>query len=186
MVLSGMQLLRTNYPKASRSFAALLFRSVRYQSQATPTAAILHQEKVQWGDVDAFQHINNCVYLRYFENARIVYLEKLHEQAKELDFFSPGNVGPIMADAYVRYQAPLYYPDTIDVSIFAQQLRETDVRLHFEVHSQDQQLVVARGYGRMVCYDYNAGQKIAFPTAIVEAMQQLQPDLVMEHSHADK
>ena len=32
--------------------------------------------KVDWGDMDAFQHVNNCVYFKYFENARVVYGER--------------------------------------------------------------------------------------------------------------
>ena len=31
--------------------------------------------RVAWGDMDAFQHVNNTVYFRYFESARIAYRE---------------------------------------------------------------------------------------------------------------
>ena len=31
---------------------------------------------VAWGEMDAFQHVNNIIYLRYAESARIVYLER--------------------------------------------------------------------------------------------------------------
>ena len=39
---------------------------------------------VQWGDMDAFQHVNNTVYLRWFETARIAYFERtgLSDRAK--------------------------------------------------------------------------------------------------------
>src|SRR5687767_1167703 len=32
---------------------------------------------VQWGDMDAFGHVNNTVYFRWFESARIAYFEKI-------------------------------------------------------------------------------------------------------------
>jgi acyl-CoA thioester hydrolase len=32
---------------------------------------IVLTQDVIWGDMDAFQHVNNTVYLRYFETARI-------------------------------------------------------------------------------------------------------------------
>ena len=32
---------------------------------------------VQWGDMDAFAHVNNTVYLRWFETVRIAYFEEL-------------------------------------------------------------------------------------------------------------
>ena len=30
-----------------------------------------HKTKTRWKDLDAFQHINNAVFLSYFEDARI-------------------------------------------------------------------------------------------------------------------
>ena len=35
---------------------------------------------VAWGDMDAFQHVNNVTYFKYFESARIAYFEKIKFQ----------------------------------------------------------------------------------------------------------
>ena len=32
---------------------------------------------IVWGDMDAFQHVNNIVYFKHFESARISYFEKI-------------------------------------------------------------------------------------------------------------
>lgn len=37
---------------------------------------VLSQDLI-WGDMDAFEHVNNTVYFRYFEDARLAYFEKL-------------------------------------------------------------------------------------------------------------
>ena len=37
----------------------------------------IHRERVRFGDLDAMRHLNNVVYLRYFESARIAYLSEL-------------------------------------------------------------------------------------------------------------
>ena len=31
---------------------------------------------VEWGDMDALQHVNNVEYFKYFQKARIAYFEK--------------------------------------------------------------------------------------------------------------
>ena len=31
---------------------------------------------VQWGELDSFGHVNNVVFLRWFESARIAYFER--------------------------------------------------------------------------------------------------------------
>ena len=34
----------------------------------------VHTERVRFGDLDAMRHLNNVVFLRYFETARISYV----------------------------------------------------------------------------------------------------------------
>jgi len=38
---------------------------------------VIIAQDIIWGDMDAFDHINNTVYFRYFENARIEYFNKI-------------------------------------------------------------------------------------------------------------
>ena len=55
---------------------------------------------VAWGDMDAFQHVNNVVYFRYFESARIAYLERLDVAG----FIQTTGIGPIGSDRFVMDQ----------------------------------------------------------------------------------
>ena len=67
--------------------------------------------KVKWGEMDAFQHLNNTVYIRYIEDGRIDLLEKLGMSSDMKSF----NIGPILASIQCDYLAPVTYPDTIIV-----------------------------------------------------------------------
>ena len=60
-----------------------------------------------WGEMDAAQHINNAVYLRYGETGRIAYLQKLG-----LDFDLKGK-GVVLAEVNCKYKFPLTFPDKI-------------------------------------------------------------------------
>ena len=64
---------------------------------------------VQWGDQDAYRHVNNVVYFRWFESARIVYLEKIG--LKEM--YHAQGIGPILAAIACNYRRQLNYPDTV-------------------------------------------------------------------------
>ena len=68
---------------------------------------------VAWGDMDAFQHVNNVVYFRYFESARIAYLERL----AVADFVATSGVGPILHSVNCRFRLPVTYPDTVHVGV---------------------------------------------------------------------
>lgn len=64
-----------------------------------------------WGDMDAYGHVNNTVYFRLFESARIEYLRAIEFTAGGSD----GGVGLILASTHCRFRRPLAYPDTVRV-----------------------------------------------------------------------
>ena len=64
---------------------------------------------VAWGEMDAYGHVNNTVYFRYFEQARIAYLERIGFTDEALR----GGVGPILASTHCRFRHPLRYPDRV-------------------------------------------------------------------------
>ena len=66
---------------------------------------------VAWGEMDAFQHVNNIVYFRYFESARIAYFDKIGIW----EFMEADGVGPILASTRCSFKIPLAFPDTVTV-----------------------------------------------------------------------
>src|SRR5688500_16571606 len=66
---------------------------------------------IAWGEMDAFGHVNNAVYFRYFESARIACFERLGLATT----LAGSDVGPILASTHCRFRMPLRYPDTVAV-----------------------------------------------------------------------
>src|SRR3712207_7518226 len=44
----------------------------------------VHEERVRFGDLDAMRHLNNVVFLRYFETARITFLRDLRSEERRV------------------------------------------------------------------------------------------------------
>ena len=63
---------------------------------------IVVEISVAWGDMDAFQHVNNTAYFRYFENARIVYFDKIGI----IDMLRQTGIGPILGSTSCTYKLP--------------------------------------------------------------------------------
>lgn len=61
-------------------------------------------KEIEWGDMDAFNHVNNVNYLRYFEWVRVRHMSAIAIIANERSFLSPRGVGPILGDIYCRYK----------------------------------------------------------------------------------
>ncbi len=114
--------------------------------------------RVAWGDMDAFKHVNNAVFLRWFETARIAWLD--HVRFPDVD----GGLGPILRTALVEYLSPVTYPDTVRARVRTKSIRTSSVTLEYEVTSDAQKgAVVAKGETVVVLVDYAKGEKVALP-----------------------
>lgn len=125
---------------------------------------------VAWGEMDAFQHVNNIVYFRYFESGRIAYLERtgLMEEMAAL------GVGPILASVSCKYRFPLTFPDRLLVGTRVGAINVDRCVMHHRVVSTRHRKVAAEGEGVIVCYDYQQQQKVALSAAVrarIEAVE---------------
>jgi acyl-CoA thioester hydrolase len=117
---------------------------------------------VAWGEMDAFQHVNNVYYFRYIEGARIAYSEKmgLHEYKDRT------GIGPILASINCRYKLPLTYPDTVSVGAKIITIEEDRFTMQCAVVSHRHQKIAAESEGVIVIYNYREGRKTAMPDEI--------------------
>ncbi len=117
---------------------------------------------VVWGDMDAFQHVYNVAYFRYFESARIVYSDKLGlQQYKE-----EAGIGPILGSTSCRYRLPLTYPDTVSVGTKITGMEEDRFTMQYVVSSLRHRKVAADGDAVIVMCDYRAGRKTVIPEEV--------------------
>ena len=125
---------------------------------------------VVWGEMDAFQHVNNVVYFRYFETARIAYFEKMNY----IRIMEKTGLGPILASAQCRYRFPLTYPDTISVGARVTQMEEDRFTMEYRVVSHRHRRVVAEGGALVVSYDYRRNTKAPLPAEVREYIRSLE------------
>jgi acyl-CoA thioester hydrolase len=105
---------------------------------------------VWWGDQDAFGHVNNTVYFRWFESARIEYLNRVG-----LNGPSAGNtLGPIMAAAGCNFRRQLVYPDTVHVGARVTRIGRASFTMEHVVFSEKLGCVAADGASTLVVFDY--------------------------------
>jgi len=125
---------------------------------------------VAWGDMDAMQHVNNVVYLRWFESARIAYFER----AALLQGLNDMTVGPILARSTVDYLRPVTYPDTVRVEIAVTKMGKSSYEMAYRLWSKAQGAIAAKGDAVIVNYDYQAGKSAAVDERIRAAIHALE------------
>ena len=69
---------------------------------------------LQWGDMDAFSHVNNINYIKWCETSRIELFREMWGKSSmvQKDIIEGDGVGPILANFNINYRVALIYPDT--------------------------------------------------------------------------
>jgi acyl-CoA thioester hydrolase len=138
--------------------------------------AYTHTERIRFGDLDAMRHLNNVVFLRYFETARINYLNGLfdsHDPVTPVSPPRPRKLGPvgdgrgfgfIFAACHIDYRSPGYFDEEVAIRVRPGEIGAKSLKLEFEMRVGER--LLAEGYGVLVGYDYGAERSAALPEAL--------------------
>ena len=125
---------------------------------------------VAWGEMDAFGHLNNIVYFRYFESARIAYFYKLDL----VDMMTKTGIGPILASTSCRFKIPLTYPDKVLVGAKVVSNEEDRFMMGHCVFSTNHQKVAAEGNALIVTLNYRESKKVQIPGELKQRILDLE------------
>jgi acyl-CoA thioester hydrolase len=127
-----------------------------------------HTERVRFGDLDAMRHLNNVVFLRYFETARIAYLRQL---IPEHDPSHPERdaTGVIFAECNIRYRSPVLFDEVVDIECSVGDVRRSAFEIRFAMRVGER--LAAEGSGWLVAYDYAAGSSQTLPDELRGALE---------------
>lgn len=112
---------------------------------------IIHQQPIHWGEMDAFNHLNNVVYYRYAESARIGYLQALG--------MFDGNMVTVLAQSSCQYLRPVIFPDILLLGVRCQRLGTTSIVIEYSYYSMAQAAIVATAEAVIVRLESNGQDK---------------------------
>ena len=125
---------------------------------------------VQWGDQDAFGHVNNVVFFRWCESARIEYGSRIGLT----DLLATQRIGPILANISCNYRRQLKYPDTVQVGARITRIGRSSMTMEHAIYSEAQQALVADSTSTIVTFDYAANKSISVPESIRTAIEKIE------------
>jgi acyl-CoA thioester hydrolase len=130
---------------------------------------VVVEQAVVWGEMDAYRHVNNVVYFRYFENARLEFFRRVDWPAFEKET----GIGPILHSTRARFRRALTYPDTILIGARVSQLGEDRLTLEHRIVSKASGAVVTEGEGVVVAFHYERAEKVALPEELLRRIRAL-------------
>jgi acyl-CoA thioester hydrolase len=117
---------------------------------------------IRWGDMDAFGHVNNVQYLRYFESGRVAYVEEVTQISLE------HNENVILADIQCSFLQQLHYPCTIEVATRTSRLGNSSFQIVGAIYRKGENLPAATCRGVMVWFDYIGQRAMPIPEPVRE------------------
>jgi acyl-CoA thioester hydrolase len=131
---------------------------------------VIVEADVSWGEMDSFRHLNNVVFFRYFENARIEYMRRIGW----FDLMDTTGLGPIVHSTQARFRKPVKYPDRLLIAARVITLEADRVTFEHRMVSTTWNDLAADGQAVVVCYDYQANKKAALPNLLRERIDGLE------------
>ena len=134
----------------------------------TDTRRLAHIERmpIRWGDMDAMGHVNNTVYFRFMEQARISWFDRL---VPEADAWR--STGIVIANALCNYKRPMTYPGTVEVRLSIGVPGGSSVATHYELRIDDDPLPYADGAAMVVFIDTVRQKAVRIPALIRERLE---------------
>lgn len=130
---------------------------------------VLFEQRVDWGDMDALGHVNNVVYYRYMENARIYFIDQLKLRRHDIN--------TVIALSQCKYLSPTVYPDVLKIGVRVEEIRNSALRMSYLLYSTEQQRVVAIGEAVQVMLNKQTGEKTLIPHELRQSILKLHPEL---------
>jgi acyl-CoA thioester hydrolase len=131
---------------------------------------VVIEQPVQWGEQDAFGHVNNTVHFRWFETSRVAYLERLGMEYMT----SPEGKGLILAAINCNYRRQIKYPDSVLIGCRVTRIGNASLTLANAVYSRQGEAIAAEGESVIVMFDYAKQKSRRVPEDLREAVARLE------------
>ncbi|MGB0466421.1 MAG: acyl-CoA thioesterase [Pontibacterium sp.] len=116
---------------------------------------------VRWGDMDAYGHVNNALYMRYLEEARVQLL------AKSGATMDGKGIDPVIINVGCTFMRPITYPDTVRIDCYVAEPGRSSFMTYYRLFSEaDAETPVSEGYSKVVWMDHQTGRSVPLPDSI--------------------
>lgn len=124
--------------------------------------------EVPYRDIDAMGHLNNAVYLSYFEFARQKYWGRITGSRLT------GDIGFIMASASIDYRKPAFMGDTLEVEIHCPRIGRSSFDFSYQITRGHE--LVAEGKSTQVLWDWDTRAKRDFSEELRSKIRELEEE----------
>ncbi len=113
---------------------------------------------IRWGDMDGMNHVNNTIYFRYLEIARIDWTRSIGCQP------DPGGEGPVIVNAFCNFYKQLEYPGDVLLKMYVSDPARSSFESWGTMERADEPgTIYADGGATTVWVNYSAQKSVPLP-----------------------
>jgi len=113
---------------------------------------------IRWGDMDAMNHVNNTIYFRYLETARVDWMHSIAAMP------TPAGEGPVIVNAFCNFYKQLEYPGDVLIKMYTSDPARTTFETWATMERADRPgIICAAGGATTIWVDFPKQKAIALP-----------------------
>lgn len=112
------------------------------------------KQQVIWGEMDAFNHINNVIYFRYFETGRIHFFN----EANLWQLFIEEDIRIVVGKLECNYLKEVTFPSEIEIAVAIKKIGNASLTVHQKVTCNGE--IVAHGDAIIVATNQKLGKSM--------------------------
>ena len=140
---------------------------MRYRLEHYP---LIIEQVITWGDMDAHGHVNNVVYFRYMENARVEFYRRIGKY----EFEERSGITLVVKSTSCRYIASLSCPDRISIGARVTDIDDEQILMQYIIVNAGTNQVAALGEATIVSLQVGDSSKVPFPDELKARILELQ------------
>jgi acyl-CoA thioester hydrolase len=140
---------------------------MRYRLEHYP---LIIEQVVTWGDMDAHGHVNNVVYFRYMENARVEFYRRIGKY----EFEGRTGITLVVKSTGCRYIESLSCPDRISIGARVTDVNDEQILMQYIIVNTGTNRVAALGEATIVALQTRDNTKVPFPEELKARIMDLQ------------
>ena len=114
-------------------------------------------QPIRWGDMDALGHVNNTVYFRFMEQARVEWVQALESGGE-------AGTGSVLVNASCTFLVPLAYPGEVTVRMYLGETGRSSLATRYELDEGGRR--AAEGAAKMIWIDLASGRSVPLPDGV--------------------
>ncbi len=135
--------------------------------------------EIRYQDLDPYGHVNNAVYLEFFESIRFAYWRALAALMgfEKLEAGDVPGARYVIAETTVRYKAPIFFDDALHGAASIRTVGNRSYAMDFELRTGEtfeEGIVVAEGYAAHVFFDPETGEVMPRPDWFLTVVAKLE------------